>query len=265
MIRHASETPRAKRVARLQYHQRMGRLKFGMLMLLAAGLVRADDAELRKEIEQLKAQVKALQADLEQIKAALNEQKARTTPVYDISGDPAMGAANAKLTVIELSDFQCPYCLQYFKTIYPQVMDGYVKTGKIRYVFADFPGESTHPNALKAAEAGHCANEQGKFWEMHDQLFTRQRDLSTTGVADGAKAVGLNEAAFDACLAGGKYTAAIRESAQKIANIGLQGTPAFLFGTADPENPSKIKLAKALVGAQPYAQFQQVIDSLLTK
>ncbi len=243
-----------------------------MVVILLAGLAAGpliaqskDDADLRKEIEQLKAQVKALQSDLEQIKATLREQSARTNPVFDISGDPAMGDAAAKLTVIEFSDFECPYCLEYFKTSYRQVLDGYVKTGKLRYVFSDFPGEQIHPHALKAAEAARCASEQGKFWEMHDQLFTRQRDLGATGMTDGAKAAGLNEAAFGACLTSGKYTAKVQEEVKKTASLGLQGTPAFVFGVTDPADASKVKLLKALVGAQPYAQFQQTIDTLLAK
>jgi protein-disulfide isomerase len=243
----------------------MGAVKIGIVMLLAAGLASADDADLRKEMEQLKAQVKALQADLEQIKATLKEQSAKTNPVFDISGDPVMGDVNARLTLIEFADFQCPYCQQYFKTIYQQVLDTYVKTGKMRYVFADFPGEQIHPFAMKAAEAAHCANEQGKFWEMHDQLFTRQSELGTTAVADGSKALGLNDAAFSACVTGGKYAAKIREAGQTASSLGLKGTPAFVFGLADAANASKVKLVRALVGAQPYAQFQQIIDTLLAK
>ena len=224
-----------------------------------------DDGELRKEIDQLKAQVKALQSELDDIKATLNQQSARTNPTFDIGSDPVMGDAGAKLVVIEFSDFQCPYCNEYFKTSYRQVIDGYVKTKKVRYVFSDFPGETIHPRALKAAEAAHCANEQGKFWEMHDQLFTRQRDLATTGIEDGAKDIGLNITEFDSCLASGKYTAKIREAQKLTANLGMQGTPTFVFGMVDPANTSKVKLVRALVGAQPYAQFQQVIDGLLPK
>jgi protein-disulfide isomerase len=224
-----------------------------------------DDSDLRQEIDQLKAQLKTLQSELEEIKATLREQTARTNPTFDISGDPALGDPAAKLVLIEFSDFECPYCSEYFKTIYRQVLDGYVKTNKVRYVFGDFPGEKIHPHALKAAEAARCANEQGKFWEMHDQLFTRQRDLGATGIEDSAKGVGLNLTDFDSCLAAGRYTAKVKEAEQSTANLGLQGTPAFVFGIADPANPSKVKLLKALVGAQPYAQFQQVIDSLLSK
>lgn len=224
-----------------------------------------ESAALRQEIEQLRTQVKTLQTDVDAIKAQFSEQKARANPVFDISGDPGIGDKNAKLVIIEFSDFECPFCLEYFKTIYRQVIDSYVKTGKVRYVFSDYPGEKIHPHAFQAAQAGRCANEQGKFWEFHDQLFPRQRDLGSTGVVDASRAAGLNEAQFNACVASGKFADAIRRQEEAAAQLGMQGTPAFVFGTPDPSDPSKVKLGRALVGAQPLAAFQQSIESLLPK
>ncbi len=223
------------------------------------------DADLRKEIEELKAQMKSMQSDLDQIKAALREQSARANPVFDISGAPSKGDPNAKLVMIEFSDFECPFCREYFKTIYNQILDGYVKTGKIRYVFIDFPGEKIHPHALKAAEAARCANEQGKFWEMHDQLFSRQKDLGSTGIADAAQAAGLKQSDFDSCLASGRYNAAVQNVEQANLKAGMKGTPTFVFGAPDPANPSKVKMARALVGGQPYTAFQQVLDALVSQ
>ncbi len=236
---------------------------FALAGLMAAPIYAQSDSDLRKEVEQLKAQLKAVQSELDEIKATLRQQSARSNPMFDVSGNPSMGEAGAKLVLIEFSDFECPYCNEYFKTSYRQVIDGYVKTKKMRYVFGDFPGEKIHPHALKAAEAGRCANEQGKFWEMHDQLFIRQRDLGASGIEDGAKEIGLNLTQFDSCLASGKYTDKIREAEKLTTSLGMQGTPAFVFGIADPSNPGQVKLVKALVGAQPYTQFQQAIDSLL--
>ena len=245
---------------------------FSLGLLALAGLIAQPafaqsngQADLRKEVEQLKTQMQSMRSDLDEIKAALREQAARANPVFDTGSYPAKGDAAAKLVLIEFSDFQCPYCLEYFKTIYDRLLETYVKTGKLRYVFVDFPGEKAHPEALKAAQAGRCANAQGKFWEMHDQLFKRQRDLATTGMADAAQAAGLNQAAFDACLNSGKYAAPVSESEQAAAKLGLQGTPAFVFGTPDPHDPAKVKLVRALVGNQSYAAFQQTIDGLLSQ
>jgi protein-disulfide isomerase len=224
-----------------------------------------DDSDLRKEVDQLRTQMKSVQSELDQIRTVLREQSARSNPVFDIGGDPSMGDASAKLVLIDFSDFECPFCLDYFKTVYHQLIENYVNTGKVRYVFADFPGEKIHPHAFKAAEAARCSSEQGKFWGMHDQLFTRQRELGTTGIQDAARAAGLNEPQFESCLSAGKYTAAVRDAEDAAAKLGIQGTPAFGLGTPDPANPSKIKLLRALVGAQPYAVFQQAIDNLLPK
>ena len=249
-----------------------GILAFSVLSLLtgavgqrAAVAQSTESSDLRKEVEQLKTQLKSLQSELDEIKTTLKEQSARTNPVIDIAGDPAMGDAGAKLVLLEFSDFECPFCLEYFKTTYRQVIENYVNTGKVRYVFADFPGEKIHPHAFRAAEAGRCANEQGKFWEMHDQLFSRQRDFGTTGFEDAAHTVGLNEPQFSACLSSGKYSAAVRQAEETTSRLGVQGTPVFVVGIPDPANPLKIKLGRALVGAQTFAAFQQAIESLLPK
>ena len=247
------------------FHRCIFVLSFACLIANPALPQARNEPGLQKQIEELKTQLKSVQNDVDQIKATLREQSARANPVFDITGDPSKGEPGAKLVVVEFSDFECPFCLEYFKTIYSQVIEGYVKTGKVRYVFADFPGESIHPHALKAAEAGRCGNEQGKFWEMHDQLFMHQRDLATTGIQDAAHAAGLNQAQFESCLNSGKYTPKIRAAEEATAKMGVNGTPAFLIGTPDPADPSKIKLVRALVGAQPFAAFQQAIDSSLPK
>ncbi len=225
-----------------------------------------DDGGLQKQIDDLKAQLAALRSEMEQLKTTLRDQSARSRPVFDTSEYQSMGDQNAKLVLIEFSDFECPYCREYFKTSYRQLIDAYVKTNKIRYVYGDFPGEKIHPHALKAAEAARCAGEQNKFWEMHDQLFERQRELGSTALDDGAKEIGLNVPQFDTCVASGKYEAKVRASWQQIAGLGIQGTPAFAIGTIpDPANPAKVQLLRAIVGAQPYTQFQQTIDGLLPK
>lgn len=176
-----------------------------------------------------------------------------------------MGNEKAKLVLVEFSDYQCPYCMDYFSHTYSQVVADYVKTGKMRYVARDFPGESIHPNALQAAEAARCATEQGKFWVMHDNLFANQKTLGSTGISDSAMASGLDMAKFQACLDSSKYLDAIRKDEDETLKLGVKGTPAFFLGTPDPANPSKIKLSKALIGSQPLSTFQQTIDSLLGK
>jgi protein-disulfide isomerase len=239
----------------------------GWLALVAAAEPQSSsaDTELRKEVEALRSEVKSLRSELDQVKATLHGLTVRQNPIFDLSGAPSIGDLKASVVLIEFSDYQCPYCMDYFSNTYRKIIDEYVKSGKVRYVVRDFPGESAHPNALKAAEAARCAKEQGKFWEMHDSLFTNQRNLPTTGITDSARTAGLDLAAFQTCLDSGKHTAGVRKDEEETVQLGVKGTPAFFFGTPDPANPSRVKLVTALIGGQPLQAFQKVIDSLLVK
>jgi len=145
----------------------------------------------------------------------------------------------------------------------PQIEKEYIKTGKLKYVVRDFPLESIHKDAFKAAEAGHCAGEQGKFWEMHTRLFENQKALGPTNLANYAQALGLDGPKFQQCLDSGKYAARIRKDLEDGQKAGITGTPGFLFGLTEANDP-KVKVLKVLKGAQPYASFKGAIDSLLS-
>ncbi len=122
----------------------------------------------------------------------------------------------------------------------------------------DFPLESIHKLAFKAAQAARCAGEQGKYWEMHDQLFANQKTLDAW--MNHAEAVGLNAAQFDTCLNSGKYDGEIRKDLAMAQGAGLTGTPAFFLAVTDPTS-TKVKTARALRGAQPYEAFKSAIDA----
>ena len=131
----------------------------------------------------------------------------------------------------------------------------------MRYVVRDLPLEALHKDAFKAAEATHCARDQGKYWEMHDRLFANQRQLGRDDLAKHAQAIGLDVGTFDRCLAGGKHADAIRKDMAEAQRLQVTGTPTFLIGVANP-NSSEMK-ATRLVGAQPYSAFKALIDGLL--
>jgi protein-disulfide isomerase len=130
----------------------------------------------------------------------------------------------------------------------------------VKYVFMDFPLESIHKFAFKAAEAARCAGEQGKFWEMHDRLFANQTSLEPA--KPHAEAIGLDVAKFEGCLSAGKYAEAVRKDAAEGAKAGVTGTPLFFLAYTDPTS-SKVKTVARLSGAQPYAAFKAQIDQLL--
>lgn len=145
----------------------------------------------------------------------------------------------------------------------PQIDKEYIQTGKVKYVSLDFPLESIHPNAFKAAEAARCAGDQGKYWEMHDRLFADQKAIGLKDLPQHAQALGLDSAGFQKCLDGGKYAAKIREDLNEGMKAGVRGTPAFFLGLTDPAN-SKVKVQRMISGAQAYSAFQAALDELLS-
>jgi len=133
----------------------------------------------------------------------------------------------------------------------------------VKYLFFDFPLESIHKNALKASEASRCAGEQGKYWEMHDQLFVNSTALENVDLFRHATTLSLDPLKFQECVDSGKYTNEIRKDVIIGQKAGVRGTPTFFIGISEQE-ASKIKILKLIRGAQPYPMFKEALDSLLT-
>lgn len=133
--------------------------------------------------------------------------------------------------------------------------------GKIRYVVRDFP-LPMHRHAFKAAEAARCAGEQGKFWEMHGQLFQNQGALEIEALTRYAQALSLDLPKFQQCLQEGRYAEAIRRDLEEGRRAGVRGTPTFFLGLLEPDG-TRVKVQRTIVGAQPYAAFKEAIESLL--
>jgi protein-disulfide isomerase len=144
----------------------------------------------------------------------------------------------------------------------PQLEQDYIKTGKVKYVTLDFPLESIHKNAFKAAEAARCAGAQGKYWEMHARLFANQGALDLKDLPGHAEALGLAMPAFQQSLESGRYAEAIRKDLTAGQQAGVTGTPAFFVGVTEA-NASTVKALRQRTGAQPAAAFQAAIDGLL--
>ena len=180
----------------------------------------------------------------------------------DIADVPAKGPKDAKVVLIEFSDFQCPYCGRFSRDTIPQVQTDYVDTGKIKYVFADFPLEAIHPYAFKAAEAASCAGEQGEFWKMHDHLFANQTKLKPEDLSQYAETIGLDKSKFQQCLETQKRAPLIRKVMAQAGNAGVSSTPTLMVGLLQP-NSSKVKVLRVLKGAQPFAAVKDALDNAL--
>jgi protein-disulfide isomerase len=164
--------------------------------------------------------------------------------------DPAIGSASAPITLVEFSDFQCPFCQRVAPTL-KQVKQKY--GDKVRLVWKDFPLTQIHPQAFKAGEAAHCAADQGKFWEYHDRLFANQQQLMPADLKKHAADLGLDSKAFDACLDASKYGERVRDGVAEGSRLGVNSTPMIYIN------------GRALSGAQPYEVFANVIDEELSK
>jgi len=181
------------------------------------------------------------------------------TASIKIDKEPTMlGAADAPVTVVEITDYQCPFCKRFVQTTFPTLKRDYIDTGKLRWIVRDMP-LSFHQNANKAAEAAHCAGDQGKYWEMRDILFRNNSNLGAEKLPDYAREVGLDVDAFDACLSSNRHQARIDKSSQDAAQIGVTGTPSFVIGTSGGDTVS----GKLIIGAQPTAVFTAEIQRLL--
>ena len=231
----------------------------------------ADVESMKKDMQALKEGQQAIQKDIQEIKKLLASRPAAgaaaadqaVNAVLSVDGEPFKGEKNAKLTLVEFSEFQCPFCGRHVRDTYPQLEKEYIQTGKVKYVFRDLPLESIHKNAFKASEAAHCAGEQGKFWEMHDRLFANQNSLEPAMLTAHAQAIGVDSKKFQACLDAGKYAADIRKDIADANRLGITGTPTTVIGMTQPNDP-KIKVLRVIRGAQGYNAFKAAFDELLT-
>src|SRR5262245_19048870 len=166
------------------------------------------------------------------------------------AGFPARGPDTAAVTIVEFSDFECPYCGGLFPTL-KQVEKNYPQD--VRIVYRQFPLANIHPHAEKAAEASLCANEQQKFWEFHDSMFGNQRELSVPDLKQRAVDLKLDTQAFNQCLDSGRYAAAIQKDIQEGARNGVTGTPAMFIN------------GRFLSGNQPYSEIREIIEDELQR
>ena len=169
---------------------------------------------------------------------------------YDIEseGFPSIGPAGAPITIVEFSDYQCPFCRRWHEEVYQPLMEAY--PGKIRLVYRHLPLTSIHPEAFPAAEAVMCAGAQNAYWEYHEKLFSSDR-LGADVYKQYAGELGLDLTAFETCIAEGKYRDAIQADSDFAIKLGARSTPTFFIN------------GLAVVGAQPLEVFQQVIDKEL--
>lgn len=170
----------------------------------------------------------------------------------------ALGRDDAPVTVVEFSDYQCPFCRKFHSDSFIELKKNYIDTGKVRFVSRDLPLDF-HPNSAGAAAAARCAGEQGKFWEMRDLMLASASDLSPPSIAKYGAQLGLDSAEFSTCISDAKYAAAIKNDAADAAALGIGGTPSFVVARTAKGQINGVRI----VGAVPYSVFDTAIKNQL--
>lgn len=184
-------------------------------------------------------------------------------PAEPVALDEAytVGRPDAPATLIEFSDFRCPFCARFARETLPALEAAFVEAGLLRIAYKHLPIPRLHPDAPLAAEAAECAGRAGRFRAMHDALFAEPGRLTGEALITGAVALGLDEASFRACLAGGETRDRVSRDAAEARALGITGTPAFLVGTTEPDG--RVRVTEVISGARPIETFREAIERAL--
>jgi len=251
------------------------------VFLLNAGLFAQENAsDIREFLENLQKDQQEMRLELQEIKTllslmvtqALQQKPAPQQPPqvnvrgieFDIGDNPILGSESTNLIVVEFTDYQCPFCGRYTRETFPEIEKQYIDNGVIRYVVIDQP-LPIHPDAPKAAEAAHCARDQGKYWEIHEMMMAKQDALKDLSFY--ARALNLNIGDFENCLNTGKYREAVSSNMALSKELGMLGVPGFIIGamgTDDAKDSRKVTGISMIRGAMPITSFQKEIEAAKT-
>ena len=214
-------------------------------------------AELRKDMKSIKDDIAKLDKKLDTVNT--DKRPVNTAPKQvKLNDGITLGDANAKLAIVEFTDYQCPFCARHNKTVFPQIKEQLINTGKVKYVMYDYPLEF-HPQARLAAVAARCAGKQDKYWEMHDVLFNNQRGLNQDIYEKTARDLQLDLSAFSNCLSDPAMTRAVESNMAYASQVGVSGTPKFFVGKI---KDNIITDVITISGAQPFSAFSGAVARL---
>jgi protein-disulfide isomerase len=218
------------------------------------GMTRQQADEMLKELRQIRQLLERQQA-----KPAAQPQEEQPThaKITDLSGVSMLGSKVAPLTIVEYTDYQCPFCQRFHMTAFSELKKNYIDTGKVRFFSKDMPLDF-HPNAMRAAQAARCAGEQHKFWELRDVMGANPEKLDIEHIVGFAADLKMDTAALRACVDSGKYKEPVQRDVLEGMRIGANGTPTFLVGKSVGEGVD----GELMVGAMPYQMFDAKLKEL---
>ncbi len=216
------------------------------------GLTRQQGDEILKELRQIRGLLER------QAKPAQPQEEAPTrAKITDLSGVSMLGSKDAPITIVEYTDYQCPFCQRFHVTAFPELKKAYIDTGKVRFFSKDMPLDF-HPNAMRAALAARCAGEQGKFWQLRDTMGANPNSLDIEHIMNFASDLKLDTTVLRACVDSEKYKEPVQRDVLEAMKIGANGTPTFIVGKSVGEGVD----GELVVGALPFQMFDMKLKDL---
>jgi protein-disulfide isomerase len=215
-----------------------------------------DDAVTCKQTDEILSELRQIRKLLERM-PSITAQPRTATAAIDVGNAPFLGSKEAPLTIVEFTDYECPYCRQFHQQTFQDLKKHYIDSGRVRFYSMDLPLD-IHRNALLAAHAGRCAHEQGQFWRMHDQMQANPEHLEAAKLVGYAGEIGMDSLAFRRCLDSGKYNEAIQQATREAMSKGARGTPTFVIGRSTPSGVE----GELIVGAVPFGIFEIKLKEL---
>jgi protein-disulfide isomerase len=235
---------------------------FALLLLAALPLAAQDKTITRDQADEIIKELRQIRQLLEKQgrpAAAPAEEQPTRAKISDLSNVSMLGSKDAPLTIVEFTDYQCPFCQRFHITAFPEIKKAFIDTGKVRFFSKDLPLDF-HPNAMRAAQAAHCAGEQGKFWELRDLMAANPDKLDMGHIIGFASDLKLDTQKIQDCINSEKFKERVQADTLEAMRLGASGTPAFIVGKSTGNGVD----GELVVGALPFAMFDEKLRGLLS-
>ena len=221
--------------------------------VMEQGMTRQQGDQILQELRQIRQLLEKQQAK----PAQPQEEQPTRARISDLSGVHMLGNKDAPITIVEYTDYQCPFCQRFHMSAYPEIKKNYIDTGKVRFYSKDLPLDF-HPNAMRAALAARCAGEQNKFWELRDVMGQNPDKLDMDHIAGFAEAMKLDAKTLRACVDSNKYKESVQSDVLEAMKVGANGTPTFVVGRSIGNGVE----GELVLGAMPYPVFDEKLKGL---
>jgi protein-disulfide isomerase len=237
-----------------------------LTVFLAMPLILAAQVTKQEEPGITRQQADEILNELRQIRYLLERQAQQAPPApappatakLNLQGTPMLGSKDAPLTMVEFTDYQCPFCQQFHVKTFPDLKKNFIDTGKVRFYSRDLPLDALHPNAIRAAQAARCADEQGQFWKLRDIMSAHPDKLDMENLMADAEDLKMDGKAFRGCVESGKYKDVVESDVMEAMRVGADGTPSFVIGKSTPQGVD----GELLAGARPFGDFVREISKM---